>query len=63
MNIYHEEVLFNPKMQKIIVENHLKTRSYSFFDSLYKQQGWVSPIKHKNYVAHPLRELFLIGEF
>lgn len=60
MDIYHEEVLFNPKMQKIIVENHLKTRSYSFYDSLYKQQGWVSPIKHKefakNYIAHPLRE-------
>lgn len=60
MDIYHEDVLFNPKMKKVIEENHLQIRSYSFFDSLYKQQGWVSPIKHKefvkNYIAHPLRE-------
>lgn len=60
MDIYHEDVLFNPKMKNIIEENHLKVRSYSFYDSLYKQEGWISPIKHKefakNYIAHPLRE-------
>lgn len=60
MDIYHEDVLFNPKMKKVIEENYLQIRSYSFYDSLYKQQGWVSPIKHKefvkNYIAHPLRE-------
>ena len=59
-DIYHEDIIFNPKMKKIIEENHLKQRSYSFFESLYKQQGWISPIKHKefikNYISHPLRE-------
>ena len=60
MDIYHEDIIFNPKMESIIEENNLKIRSYSFFDNLYKKEGWVSPIKHKefskNYINHPLRE-------
>lgn len=60
MDIYHENVIFNPKMKNVIEENHLKIRSYSFYDSLFKHEGWISPIKHKefakNYIAHPLRE-------
>ena len=59
-DIYHEDIIFNPKMAKTIKENNLKQRSYAFFEGLYKQQGWVSPIKHKefakNYINHPLRE-------
>lgn len=31
-----------------------------FYESLFKQEGWISPIKHKefakNYTTHPLRE-------
>ena len=60
MDIYHEDVIFNAKMEKIIEENFLKQRSYSFFEHLFKKEGWSSPIKHKefakNYVSHPLRE-------
>ena len=59
-DIYHEDVIFNPKKKKIVEENHLKKRSYSFFENLYDQEGWVSPIKHKdfakNFTNHPLRE-------
>ena len=59
-DIYHEDIIFNPKKKKIVEENSLKQRSYSFFESLYKQEGWISPINHKefskNYINHPLRE-------
>lgn len=59
-DIYHEDVIFNPKMNKVVIDNNLKERSYSFFESLFKKQGWKSPIKHKelakNYINHPLRE-------
>lgn len=60
MDIYHEDVIFNPKMKTIVKEYNLKLRSYSFFENLYKKEKWVSPIKHKefskNYINHPLRE-------
>ena len=46
-DIYHEDIIFNSKMKNIIKENNLKERSYSFFESLYKQEGWTSPIKHR----------------
>ena len=59
MDIYHEDIIFNPKMKTIIVDNNLKLRSYSFFEDLFKKEKWVSPIKHKefskNYISHPLR--------
>lgn len=60
MDIYHEDIIFNSKMKKVIDDYQLKLRSYSFFESLFKQEKWSSPIKHKefakNYIAHPLRE-------
>lgn len=60
MDIYHEDVIFNPRMKKIVQENCLKQRSYSFFENLFKKEKWTSPIKHKefkkNYTNHPLRE-------
>lgn len=59
-DIYHEDIIYNPKMKKVVEENNLKKRSYSFFEYLYKKEGWISPIKHKeftkNYISHPLRE-------
>lgn len=59
-DIYNEDIIFNPKMKKIVIEYNLKERSYSFFEALYKKEKWVSPIKHKdfakNYINHPLRE-------
>ena len=59
-DIYHEDVIWNPKMAIVVKENCLKLRSYSFFENLYRKEGWTSPIKHKcfkkEYEAHPLRE-------
>ncbi len=59
MDIYHEDIVFNTKMRKIVKDNNLKIRSYSFFESLYERFNWVKPIKHKSfnkdYDKHPLR--------
>lgn len=60
MDIYHEDIVFNPFIKNDILKYNLKIRSYSFFKSLYKNQGWKSPIKHKQFnqksESHPLRE-------
>ena len=60
MDIFHEDIVFNTKMIKIIKENNLQKRSYSFFENLYRKEGWKSTIKHKcfnkEYERHPLRE-------
>ena len=60
MDIFHEDIVFNPKMIKIVKENDLQKRSYSFFENLYRKEGWKSTIKHKcfnkEYERHPLRE-------
>lgn len=60
MDVYHEDIIYNPDMIDIVLSNDLKPRSYSFFNSLYKRFNWVSPIKHKefnkSYKSHPLRE-------
>ncbi len=59
MDIYHEDVIFNKKMDNVVRENNLKIRSYSFYESLYEKFNWVKPIKHKGYnkgyESHPLR--------
>ena len=47
MDIYHEDVILNKKMIKVVKENNLKTRSYSFYESLYEKFNWIKPIKHK----------------
>ena len=59
-DIYHEDVILNPKMAKIVKENQLKIRSYSFYESLYEKFHWIKPLKHKSFnkdhESHPLRE-------
>ena len=59
-DIYHEDIIWNPKMTQIVEENNLRIRSYSFYESLYERFKWVKPIKHKcfnkEYNTHPLRE-------
>ena len=59
-DIYHEDVIFNPKMVSEVKEYNLKVRSKSFFQQLYKKEGWKSPIKHKSFKGnkenHPLRD-------
>ena len=60
MDIYHEDVIWNPKMKDDVIKYHLKVRSKSFFQQLYKKEGWKSPIKHKCFKGekeiHPLRD-------
>lgn len=59
-DIYHEDVILSSKMAKIVKENQLKIRSYSFYESLYEKFHWIKPIKHKSFnkehESHPLRE-------
>ena len=42
-DIYNEDIIFNSKMTDVVKNNFLKKRSYSFFQNLYKTQGWVIP--------------------
>lgn len=49
MDIYHEDIIFNPKMKEKVKKFKLKKRSKSFFQHLYKSEGWKSPIKHKRF--------------
>ncbi len=60
MDIYHEDIIWNPKMQDDVKKFNLKVRSKSFFQNLYKKEGWKSPIKHKCFKGdketHSLRE-------
>ena len=60
MDFYHEDIIWNDNMNDIVNNKNLKERSYSFFNNLYKQQGWISPINHrpfnKNKESHTLRE-------
>ncbi len=59
-DIYNEDVIFNPDKLEDVKKFNLKQRSESFFQQLYKQEGWVSPVKHKCFVndkeVHTLRE-------
>lgn len=60
MDIYHEDVIWNKNMIEDVKKYNLKVRSKSFFQSLYKKEGWKSPIKHKRFKhnedIHPLRD-------
>jgi len=58
MDIYHEDIIWKKKAD--VLKYNLKLRSYSFFKTLYKNQGWKSPVKHKKFgmksESHPLRD-------
>lgn len=59
MDIYHEDVIFNPDKLEDIYKYNLKKRSYSFFKDLYRNNGFKSPRKHRCFKgkdSHPLRE-------
>lgn len=60
MDIYHEDIVWNPNKKDDVVKYNLKLRSESFFQQLYKNEGWKSPIKHKCFKGdkniHPLRD-------
>lgn len=60
MDIYHEDVIWNPDKNDDVIKYGLKLRSKSFFQQLYKKEGWKSPIKHKCFKGekenHPLRD-------
>ena len=46
-DIYHEDVIWNKEKDDDVKKYNLKVRSKSFFQQLYKKEGWKSPIKHK----------------
>lgn len=60
MDIYHEDIIWNNKKKEDVEKYKLKVRSKSFFQQLYKKEGWKSPIKHKCFKGdkdnHPLRD-------
>ena len=60
MDIYHEDVIWNRNKKEDVNKYNLKVRSESFFQQLYKREGWKSPIKHKCFKGekenHPLRD-------
>ena len=59
MDIYHEDIIFNPDKLEDIYKYNLKKRSYSFFKDFYRNNGYVSPRKHRCFKgkdSHPLRE-------
>lgn len=47
MDIYNEDVINNPDYKDIVMKLNLKHRSKSFFQVLFKKQGWKSSIKRK----------------
>lgn len=59
MDIYHEDIIFNPDKLEDIHKYNLKKRSYSFFKDFYRNNGYKSPQKHRYFKgksSHPLRE-------
>ena len=60
MDIYHEDVIWNKEKQDDVKKYNLKVRSKSFFQQLYKKEGWKSPVKPKSFKndsnQHPLRD-------
>ena len=60
MDIYHEDIIWKKEKQDDVKKYNLKVRSKSFFQQLYKKEGWKSPIKHKCFKndkdTHPLRD-------
>ena len=59
MDIYHEDIIFNPDKLEDIYKYNLKKRSYSFFKNFYRNNGYSSPRKHRCFKgkdSHPLRE-------
>lgn len=58
-DIYNEDVIINPSMINDVIEFNLNKRSKSFFQQLFKKEGWKSPIKHRKFKGkdiHPLRD-------
>ena len=59
-DIYLEDIIFNPSRKEDVSKYNLKPRSTSFFQRLYKEYKWTSPVKHRSHKRdsplHLLRE-------
>ena len=59
-DIYNEDVIFKHKLKNDVKKYGLVKRSESFFQQLYKKEGWTSPVKHKCFKndkhVHSLRD-------
>ena len=57
---YLEDIIFNPSRKEDVSKYNLKPRSTSFFQRLYKEYKWTSPVKHRSHKRdsplHLLRE-------
>ena len=60
MDIYHEDIIWKKEKQDDVKKYNLRVRSKSFFQQLYKKEGWKSPIRNKPFDNkkdnHPLRD-------
>ena len=59
MDIYHEDIIFNPDKLEDVYKHNLKQRSYSFFKDFFHNNNYTIPRNHKKFKgkdAHPLRE-------
>lgn len=59
MDIYHEDIVFNPAMKSVVDKYNLQERSYTFFKDFFKRFKYKSIYKHKSFTkkdSHPLRD-------
>lgn len=59
MDIYHEDIIFNPDKLEDVYKYNLKQRSYSFFKDFFHNNNYTIPRKHRTFKvknSHPLRE-------
>ena len=52
MDAYHEDIIHNPEKIEDVNKYNLRERSKSFFQHLYKKEGWKSPVKHRCFKAN-----------
>ena len=48
-DIYLEDIIFNPDKSYDVKQYNLQPRSLAFFQRMFKENGWVSPVKHKSH--------------
>ena len=59
-DVYHEDIVWNPKLNDDVIKYKLKIRSYYFYEMLFRKQNWKSTIRHRKFgqksESHPLRD-------
>ena len=60
MDIYHEDIIWKKEKQDDVKKYNLRVRSKSFFQQLYKKEGWKSPIRNKPFDNKRIIILYVI---